>query len=69
MGDVKINNNKKYFLLLNFLKIPIKLIKPENCKKLPNCSAPKKKPREYNASPEPTNKLVKLSTDEGNFPV
>ena len=46
-GDDNINNIKKtLFLLLNFFTTPAKLNKPENWTKVPNCSAPKKKPRE-----------------------
>ena len=46
-GQDKINNIKKtLFLLLKFFITPTKLNKPENWINVPNCSAPKKKPRE-----------------------
>ena len=47
IGEDKINNiKKKLFLVLNFFMIPTKLNKPENWTSVPNCSAPKKKPRD-----------------------
>jgi len=69
IGEDKIKSKRKYFFLVNLLKIPIKLRIPENWIKFPNCSAPKKNPSEYNTSPELTNKLVKLSREVGNLPV
>ena len=46
-GEDKINNIKKtLLLLLNFFIIQTKLNKTENWTNVPNCSAPKKKPRE-----------------------
>ena len=45
-----------YSFLLNFFNIPIKLIKPENCINVPNCSAAKTYPIEIITSPAPANK-------------
>lgn len=47
IGEDKINSIKKtLFLFVNFFTTPTKLNKPEYWTKVPNCSAPKKKPRE-----------------------
>ena len=53
-NDKIINPFKLFFLLFEKkIKIPVIAIIPQNCAKLPNCSAPTDKPKAISNSPAP----------------